>query len=360
MGYKIGLTAKRKNGLRSWRVFHVDKTKQRTVKTSEYSQLGLSTNLNYEQAKAVLRSLNKDSHHKRIERAKNVAQVRVQETENAVLLYLPKAFTTEFEQESFGDGENSTAARYWEASKRCIADLKMGIEVICKNPKLVYRYCQKKQYSLSYTKKIIFTLNLYGKWWSAKVDKAYLAIPSPRGVEQERISDTYLDSGKQTKESAPLTPENLTSKKNVLSAEHYNWLFISVWLGLRPHEIDELKKKQTWAMEETDGMKVLLVYQSKLSGIPRDKRWKYIPLFFKEQLKALEIINSGEFKRPLVKTVRLHLGQGVTCYGGRKGFVDLMLKKGRKFTEVSVWLGHQTLDQTFKAYKDKKKVFIEK
>lgn len=361
MGYKIGLREKRKDGTRSWRVFYIDNTSQRAVKNSEYSSIGLNSTLTYDQAKAVIRRLNGDGKARRIEAARQGSQKKLDATNKAVVLYLPQAFVTEFETDVLKKDRNKTAKRYWSAAKLCISDIKKGVDKLWKDPSAVYDYCSGKKFSLSYTKKIIYVINLYGSWWGRKTDSAYYPIPTPRGNERERINDAYFDSGKQQKESEPLTPELLLSAKDKLSAEQWNWLFVSVWFGLRPGEIDNITKSGSWKIETHGSVKCLAIYQSKLTSIEKSKRWKYIPILFPEQEQALVFIKTeGLLDRPLVKTVRRHVDVAVTCYGGRKGFVELMIGKGRSFTEVQSWLGHQNIDQTWKNYKNKRKVFIEK
>ena len=60
------------------------------------------------------------------------------------------------------------------------------------------------------------------------------------------------------------------------------------------------------------------------------------------------------FKRPLVKTIRKYFGDGHDCYGGRKGFVDLMLSKKQTLENISIWMEHSTLDRTWRSYKNKR------
>jgi hypothetical protein len=45
-------------------------------------------------------------------------------------------------------------------------------------------------------------------------------------------------------------------------------------------------------------------------------------------------------------------------YGGRKGFTDLMLSKGNTIENISIWMGHSTLDRTWRSYKQKMKFHL--
>jgi integrase len=98
---------------------------------------------------------------------------------------------------------------------------------------------------------------------------------------------------------------------------------------------------------------VLWVYQTKLIALPPIDRWKPVPLIYDEQKFAAKIIEDGLFERPLNKTVRRYFGEGVTLYGGRKGFTDLMLGKGHTLEAISQWMGHSTIGRTWRTYKDR-------
>lgn len=110
-----------------------------------------------------------------------------------------------------------------------------------------------------------------------------------------------------------------------------------------------------WTFESLPmGRKIIWIFQTKIIALPLEDRWKPIPLLFEEQEFALQIIKSKSFKRPLIKTMRKYFGKGIDLYGGRKGFVDLMLSKGQSLENISIWMGHSTLDRTWRSYKNKK------
>lgn len=122
----------------------------------------------------------------------------------------------------------------------------------------------------------------------------------------------------------------------------------------------DLGDSSEWPIvEETlRGVSVLWVYQTKIIALPPEERWKPIPLLFAEQKIALKILMSGKFRRPIPKTMRKRFGEGITLYGGRKGFSDLMLSLGQKLENISVWMGHATLNRTWTSYKDKKRFHL--
>ncbi len=85
---------------------------------------------------------------------------------------------------------------------------------------------------------------------------------------------------------------------------------------------------------------------------------EFHPILFEEQEFALRIIKTQSFQRPLVKTLHHYFGKGIDLYGGRKGFVDLMLSKGHTLENISVWMGHSTLDRTWRSYKQRRRYYI--
>ena len=157
------------------------------------------------------------------------------------------------------------------------------------------------------------------------------------------------------KASRPLSPIQLDSVSGKLNRRNFNWLYLSVWFGLRPMEVDHLKHAEFWRIEVLPaGRKVLWVYQTKIIALPPEDRWKPIPILFEQQEFGLRIIESRNFRRPIMKTMRRHFGRGTCLYAGRKGFSDLMLSKGHSLTNISIWMGHSTLDRTWRSYKQRR------
>lgn len=141
-------------------------------------------------------------------------------------------------------------------------------------------------------------------------------MASPKGYERGRLIESYYNRTKKLRlASAPLTPENLYTSKGKILNEQFNWLYLSVCLGLRPQEVDNLKNKELWNIEETCNPKNLWVYQTKIVSLPHENRWKPIPILFDEQEFALRIIKSQKIQRPLVKTVHHYFGDGIDLYG---------------------------------------------
>jgi integrase len=229
------------------------------------------------------------------------------------------------------------------------------------NSKKIYKYFIEKRISLNYCSRILSVLNRWGKFQSKITHSFYDNVPLPRGNEQSRIAQAQQTKrGKETElgvrtESLPLSPEILESAKSKFSTEQYNWLKLSVWFGLRPEEVDSLKDSKCFRVDYNlkTKIKVLHIYQSKLQSVAEDKRWKKVPIIFDEQEDCIDIVKNGSFERPLHKTVRKYAGKGITLYGGRKNFVDMMLDKGQRLEDISLWLGHKDISTTWGHYKNR-------
>jgi hypothetical protein len=141
----------------------------------------------------------------------------------------------------------------------------------------------------------------------------------------------------------------------------FEWLFISFVFGLRPFETDELTDRRKWEIlfDSSIELNVLKISQSKLVGVSEDERWKFIPVILPEQERAIEFIKIGKLKRPLNKVLRSRLAvEGLESYSGRKGFTDWMLSKGYSIEDIASWLGHKSIQTTWKSYKDKSRVSV--
>lgn len=105
--------------------------------------------------------------------------------------------------------------------------------------------------------------------------------------------------------------------------------------------------------DRTNKVSVLRVYQSKLKMLSKDYRWKTIPIHSKRQQMAVELIKSGEFERPLTKSIKRIIGDQFDTYSPRKGFTDMMLNEGWELEDISVFMGHSSIETTWRHYKNK-------
>ncbi len=361
------LTVPRRPWKVQWIEYVGDKQKARDVPGTEWLRLGFYQEMTVEQACQRKDQLNALHTVKRVESKRTAIRDRLEGERVALEAFLNPIDVTDFERSVLFDqlfsGDNEAAQRnkiasHWRATQRLLVELKIEPQNFADRKKAFYHYFQKEVFSPSYMKKVLRIINQWGAFLMKRRGQYFEPIPFPRGFDKERIADTYLDASDGGRESAPLSPQALAKRKSALLPEHYAWLALSLWFGLRPWEVDNLKNPKHRRVETHEGKKVLFVFQTKLKSIAREKRWKWIPCLLPEQKETLKLIELAEFQRPLVKTVHLHFGAKVNLYGGRKGFEALMTSHGYRLEDVSLWLGHQSIEQTWRNYKSKQRVSL--
>ena len=381
MGYSIKSLPKKKSEPK-WKVQYVSfkkadapiskaKMPRKTwdIVKKRWLSLGFNEFMTRAEAKARAQQLNAQLHIKRQEEKLQ----KIREEENKVQkrydAVLPMEFVEEFEKRFIRQSDSQTeqglrktsrAQKRWKSAQRMIAAIGTDPSDWFYDMHRIYDYFYNLKMSPKYTNALIRAANLWGFFFCKKLGRAFLPVPYPRGFERNRLTDANNEKrGGVSRASLPLTPEELNKAKDKINIENFNWLFLSVWFGLRPKEIDEIQKEEFKKLEVLPtGRKIIWVYQSKVVALPQEDRWKPIPIIFDEQHFALKILKSDTFKRPLLKTMRKYFGDGVTLYGGRKGFSDLMLSKGQSFENISIWMGHATIQRTWRNYKNRRKFHL--
>jgi hypothetical protein len=346
---------------------HTSKSVERGLPVAEYPRYGFRADMSLEEAKATKDVLNASA---KLEDEKNARVYYLQhktDSDTAQNARLHEFFAEEFvkkmKRDFYGTAEEfekSKVQSHWIATRNLILELEFDIIDWHEEQRSFYRYFIEKKWSYSYSSKIIQMLNRWGYFIARRRNAFYQSIAYPKGKDRSQLEDAFHDCKKPSKESSPLTPAILFRGESTLKEIHFNWLYISLWFGLRPAEVDSLidGEGHTFKIENKQGKTVLSVYQSKLTSLSKDKRWKYIPVLFEEQEKGLRLICDQNFKRPLVKTIKRHLGDSLTTYGGRKGFHELMTEKGISLEVVSSWMGHASIERTWRRYRDKDKVAL--
>lgn len=351
-----------------WYKFYEDgKSHRESVDKKAIRDLGFKNEMSVDDAKKHCVQLNKERSLIREKIRKSAKRVTELTTINETLF--PQSRINEFQEllseENFGsDVHLKKLNSHFSFIQNMCNELRIQPIEYKESSKKIYKYFIKKKVSPNYVSRLISLLNRWGKFVS-KINGSYFDnVPVPRGRERAAIADaqqtktgTDTDLGVRT-ESLPLSPETLRKAKDKLKPEQYNWLLLSVWLGLRPEEVELLKTPKRYKIEYHTKKKVyvLHVYQSKLQSISEDKRWKFIPIIFPQQEQCIDIIKDQNFKKPIYKIMRKYVGKGITLYGGRKGFVDLMLSLEQKLEDISMWLGHKDISTTWAHYKDKNEI----
>lgn len=313
-----------------------------------------------EQARIRARQLNAQINLKRYEEKRLKSEAEVKEFELKCVGFLPEPLLLQFEERYFAGSRLQRVLKnkelsHWRAAQKLIFEIQLEPSDWYDETHRIYDWFHKQRFELSYVKKIIRIMNLWGFFISRKLGKPFFSVKFPRGLEKDRLLNAYFTKMRKTMhQSDPLQPAQLEKAKPLMGKRHFNWLYLSVWLGLRPLEIDQLKDRQRFRLRKgADGKYVLWVFQRKLTSLPHRYLWKLIPLFLKQHSIVPQIIKSGEFQRPLVKSIKRYFGESTTLYGGRKDFTDLMLSFDQDFFNISQWMGHSSIDRTWKNYKSR-------
>lgn len=343
-------------GVKEKKTWDIDKTR--------WADLGFTSRMTVEEAQTRAKQLNtiekeKDRELRRLDVKKE--QDKLAKDVNA---YLPQTFKEEFEREYFSLIHNShgdlvykqgTKRSVWTKAQRIILELKIEPFYFYQRSNKFYEYFIREGASPSYAYKVIRILDDWGRFMCFKLGQSYRPIPKPRGPRLSKLRESYYSKKDfKRRDSMPLCPYELESKRDAMRRENYEALFIAVWFGLRPMELTRLKEEGNHKIStDENGQRYLEVYQHKLVSRHPEDRWKIIPVLFKEQEKAIEFIERDEFIPPVTNTIKRHFGEEVKSYGPRKGFTDLMLSLGQPLVFISNWMGHSSVERTMKSYKCK-------
>ncbi len=362
-----------KKSLPAWKVQFIsykDGKKEWDIPSDRWATLGFNKFMSVKEGQSRARQLNAQRHLKRQEYRIRKLQLDRKESHRRYDAFLPMEFVAEFEarfirkrdsQTESGGRRNTRTFVAWNAAQRMITGVAVEPSEWFTATHQIYDYFFERKMSLRYTCTIIKIANLWGFYFCRKLARPFLPIPIPRGYERQRLVDAHYEKTEGvSRASKAITPLDLKKVSGEINLQTFNWIFLSVWFGLRPKEIDSLHNSQSWKVESLPtGRKVLWVYQTKIIGLPPEDRWKPIPIVFDEQTFALAILESGNFKRPLTRTMRRYFGDGVTLYAGRKGFSDLMLSKNQTLENISIWMGHSTIQRTWTSYKQRRKFHLD-
>lgn len=336
------------------------KREQTAVPADTWHFLGIHKRMTLEEARQRVKQLNLEASADKWSAVR--ASNKHKELELLQSMYLPVEVTGKFQAWLIStfeadEGHRKKMLSHWHTTQRLIAAIALKPTDFNSDKQKIFNWMRKQLFSLDYCKKLLRIVNLYGEFACEQYGQFYKPIARIPAIEAQRIRDSYLD-GKDGGVSEPLTPVALESIREHLKPEQYRWLYLTVWLGLRPKEVDLLQHTKFGCKvvyDKAQKVQIISVYQPKLVSVKREQRWKQLPLFLQEQKVALTYIGQ-ELRRPLNKTLKKLLSAKVTCYGGRKGFIDLMLDRGQALEDVSAWLGHSSIEMSWRRYRNKKRV----
>lgn len=353
MGYQV----KRRGS--SWRLVHESyvgkKRRLRSIPKSDWQPLGFVPSMTFEEARQITRDMSVLEWSRFQARRRLATVTRIQKEDATECKLLPEDLCVRFEEEVLKEricwNEETPHLKqllvYWRTAKRIIRKLKVEPEKWEDKRNTVYSYFKQRKWSLSYAQKVIRVLNLWGKFYAKENNSYFEPVPKPSGEASTRIHEAFYEKRPEGMTSAPILWVEVQAAKGKMEHKHWNWLYLTVWFGLRPSEADRLK----WKVEEFKGLTVLAIYQHKLSKLPPEQRWKFIPILFEEQKVGLEILKNEKFKSPSVPVIRRHVNPRASRRGGRKGFIALMWEHGKIPKAIAFrWLGHKSVRTTDNHY----------
>lgn len=346
---------------RTWKVQFETWSPSRKIKDiplNDYVQHGFLPSMSYEEAVAKKDQLNALAEERRHAHKKTEILSRLQDEERSHIAFLNELDVREFESRVLFSrdhadtfSKNKTES-HWRKAKRLLCEIRLEPKDWWKNKTRFYDYFSQNKMSPSYVQKILRICNQWGDYLADKYQFYFKEIPLPTGREKERITDKYFEKKPSGMKSTVLFPSDLEAAKDKIPAPYYAWLYLSVWFGLRPKEIDSIAAGKHFETTTINGVQVLKIYQTKLMSVPREERWKHIPCYEPEQIAGLALL-SESIKRPGRKMLRNHFKAGTKLYAGRKGFQDLMLSRGHSLEDISTWMGHMSIDRTWRDYKNR-------
>ena len=258
MGYYIRFL-KNKKSVPNWKVQYISlrkkdrkitstaKAKKTTwdVAKHRWSVLGFHTTMHLDEAQVRAKQLNSQLLLKKQEEKIKVMQDQQNQFQLRYNSILPEEFVSEFEErfvrardiveESKKKVRNKNRFTVWRAAQKII--IKVNLEPTLwfyHQTKFYDAFCES-QMSHGYLLSVLTTINLWGNFITRKLCQPFNPVLRPRGYEKQRILEFYYKkSTKHREASKPITPEHLSDLLGKINSYNFNWLYISVWLGLRP------------------------------------------------------------------------------------------------------------------------------
>jgi hypothetical protein len=275
MGYFI---RKRKSGWALIKTYYENgKCIAPIVPAIEYSQHFFSVSMTIEEAREQARRLNKELHEDNWMQKREAIQERKRRELRERINFLPDALCTAFEQELLALPDPKRMKSRWQAARRLIKTVRIPSEDWKRRAQVIYNYFEEARLSPDYTKKIIQIMNMWGEFYSSKTNTPYQPLKCPTGFAKGRMLRAYRANQLTDKASDGLIPDILARIRSDLSLEQHNWLFISLWFGLRPQEMRNLSRGISFSYFEHDEetkTDALFVLQTKLVHLPEEEQWK--------------------------------------------------------------------------------------
>ncbi len=349
--------------------------KQELIPVSEYINLFLpiQVSMTVEQARKAM----KDHNFHRKNAIGPLAQIRAMKRVDLIKKFdkslfppdLVELFIDKVRKESDGTEQHKLKLIvHFNFVQKMIRELSILPHEYKDNYGYIVDYFKTKKLSVSYSKNLINIMNRWGYFISRQQGKYYEPIKRLKGTTKSAIKSIQKAKADPVRRpSLPMTELLLAKIKRKVSKSDQkqlgwlNFIIVSFYFGLRPKEVMTVVEKPI--VENHNGIPVLVVNQTKLTSVSNEEdRIKKIPVICEQQMTALGLIKTGHILRPhsswvdqLCKEPKIVYGptEDYGLYTGRKGFTDLMLTLGQNLEDISGWLGHHSIDMTWKFYKTK-------
>lgn len=331
---------------------------EKYLPVSEWGRYGFHPAMTYEEAKELLKVINSTSKLRdKQERKARVNYLEIKERNELLSsAYTPAYLVNEFEKklkdDSFAEDYNKSKTYFhWRTTLRLINTLNIDPTEWHDNKRAIIK--KMEGYAPSTVKKTLHFLNAYGSFYCRKIGKYYEKVQSPKGVEIGRISDKYMDkTGNKTKEAKGISLAVMAKllRSDDMTNEQKNWCIVCLGFGLRPIEMDSIVERNSDKI--IIGKSSVKVYQSKLVTLPREMRYKEVVITHPFQKDALDIYKANvQLTKPTITTIRKVLGDEYGLYSFRKGYTDIMITLGEPIERISMDLGHNSVETTWKSYR---------
>lgn len=319
-----------------WEWYEDGRRKSKDLPQERWRELGLRPGMDYGQAKKTVSAINHDEKQRRWDEKREAIRRRLEKEDREVVLVLPQDLCDQFDEELEDESDPKQAKIRWRAAKRLVKSAQLPPPGQWhRRRKRIYRGCAQMAWGLDYVKKVLEVMNKFGELWADATGEAYRKVPGPRGADRAAIEDAWIQRNPKDKASEGLTLDDLKTLKGALKEKQFNWVYVSFWLALRPGEVD-LQRFQ----KIPGGVQI---YQ------PKVRQWKELPFEFEEQKEAVDLWQEG-VERPLAKTLSNALKKNCKLYAGRKGFPVYAWEQGKDFVEVASWMGHASIERTYRDY----------
>lgn len=246
--------------------------KEWEVDRDRWRSLGFHNLMNLEEARVRVRQLNAQRHLKEQEKRIQLRKLEEEQYAKRIDSVLPIEFVAEFEQRFLRTRDSETARGLrkksrayilWKAAQKLIYEMQIDPSDWLYSAHEIYDYFYRRKLSLRYSLAILKFVNLWGFFISKKLARPFHPIPIPRGYERQMLLDSFYekDRRKVAVASKEIEPERLDEIREKINQPNFNWIYLSVWFGLRPQEVDNLHNASLWRLETlATGRKILWVF----------------------------------------------------------------------------------------------------